>query len=90
MEIVEGDKDNIDWVIYSRSGANITAEEINELRVKYPKSKFLVATTAAVPDLKECKAQKGKPENITCDGKKKIKADTFPSLDDKLLEKEIT
>ena len=78
MKVIQGDKDNIDWVIYSNNGTTLSIEEVNELRINYPKSKFIVATSAAVPDLKECKAKKGKPEIISCDGKKKIKADIFP------------
>ena len=57
--------------------------------MKYPKSRFIIATTSTAPELKECKAKKDQPEELDCSGKKAIKADKFPRLDDKLLEKEI-
>lgn len=58
MNIIEADKDNIDWIIISKNGATVSVQEVNELRKKYPKGKFVVATTSAAPELKECKAKK--------------------------------
>jgi len=61
MDVIDGNKDNIDWIIYNRNGANVSAEEVNELRLKYPKGKFIIVSTSVAPELKECKAKKGKP-----------------------------